>query len=407
MPLSAVAVSKAKPREKPYKLSDEKGLFLLVTPKGRRYWRFKYRFDGKEKILAFGVYPDVSLADAREKRDVARKVVAAGQDPAANKKRVEAEKRVRFLETFSIIADEWLDRLEKEGRSASTLSKLRWLTDFARPALGDRPIAEITAPELLEVLRKVEARGRYETANRLRSTFGTIFRYAIATSRAQRDVAYDLRGALITPKVSHRSAITDPKEVGALLRAIEGHEGQPAVRHGLRLLPHVFVRPGELRLAQWQEFDLEGRLWTIPADRTKMRRPHRVPLSSQVVAILLELEAITGDGRLLFPSILSAERAISDNTMNAALRRLGYDKSQMTAHGFRAMASTLLNETGKWHPDAIERQLGHVEGNDVRRAYARGEHWEERVRMMQFWSDYLDQLRICPALVKGPFRRAA
>jgi integrase len=407
MPLSAVAVSNAKPREKPYKLSDDRGLFLLVTPKGHRYWRFKYRFDGKEKILAFGVYPDVSLADAREKRDAARKVVAAGEDPAANKRRVEAEKRARSQETFSIIADEWVDRLEKEGRSASTLSKLRWLTDFARPALGDRPIAEITAPELLEVLRKVEARGRYETANRLRSTFGTIFRYAIATSRAHRDVAYDLRGALITPKVSHRSAITDPKEVGALLRAIEGHEGQPAVRHGLRLLPHVFVRPGELRLAQWQEFDLDGRLWTIPADRTKMRRQHRVPLSSQAVSILRELEAITGDGSLLFPSILSAERAISDNTMNAALRRLGYDKSQMTAHGFRAMASTLLNETGKWHPDAIERQLAHVEGNGVRRAYARGEHWDERVRMMQFWSDYLDQLRLGPKVVKGRFRHAA
>jgi integrase len=407
MPLSAVTVTNAKPREKPYKLSDDRGLFLLVTPKGQRYWRFKYRFDGKEKILAFGVYPDVSLADARDRRDAARKMVAAGEDPAANKKRVEAEKRARSQETFSIIADEWLERLEKEGRSASTLSKLRWLTDFARPALGDRPIAEITAPELLEILRKVEARGRYETANRLRSTFGTIFRYAIATARAQRDIAYDLRGALITPKVSHRSAITDRKEVGALLRAIEGHEGQPAVRHGLRLLPHVFVRPGELRLAQWHEFDLEGRLWTIPAERTKMRRPHRVPLSTQATSILRELEAITGDGKLLFPSILSEERAISDNTLNSALRRLGYDKSQMTAHGFRAMASTLLNESGKWHPDAIERQLAHVEGSDVRRAYARGEHWEERVRMMQFWSDYLDDLRLGAKLVKGRFRRAA
>jgi integrase len=407
MPLSAVVVTNAKPREKPYKLTDDRGLFLLVTPKGHRYWRFKYRFDGKEKILAFGVYPDVSLADARERRDAARKIVAAGEDPAANKKRIEAEKRARSQETFGIIADEWLERMEKEGRSASTLSKLRWLTDFARPALGDRPIAEITAPELLEVLRKVEARGRYETANRLRTTFGTIIRYAIATSRAQRDVAYDLRGALITPKVTHRSAITDSKEVGALLRAIEGHEGQPAVRQGLRLLPHVFVRPGELRLAQWHEFDLEGRLWMIPAERTKMRRPHRVPLSNQAVGILGELKAITGDGKLLFPSILSNERAISDNTMNAALRRLGYDKSQMTAHGFRAMASTLLNESGKWHPDAIERQLAHVEGSDVRRAYARGEHWEERVRMMQFWSDYLDRLRLGATVVRGRFRRSA
>jgi integrase len=283
MPLSAVAVSNAKPREKPYKLSDDRGLFLLVTPKGHRYWRFKYRFDGKEKILAFGVYPDVSLADAREKRDAARKVVAAGEAPRRTRGGSRRE-ACPFAGDLQHHCRRMVDRLEKEGRSASTLSKLRWLTDFARPALGDRPIAEITAPELLEVLRKVEARGRYETANRLRSTFGTIFRYAIATSRAHRDVAYDLRGALITPKVSHRSAITDPKEVGALLRAIEGHEGQPAVRHGLRLLPHVFVRPGELRLAQWQEFDLDGRLWTIPADRTKMRRQHRVPLSSQALA---------------------------------------------------------------------------------------------------------------------------
>jgi integrase len=407
MPLSATAVTNAKPRGKPYKLSDERGLYLLVTTKGQRYWRFKYRFGGKEKSLAFGVYPDVGLADAREKRDAARKVVAAGLDPAAQRKQEEAEKRARQEETFSVIADEWLERLEKEGRSKSTLFKLRWLTNFARPALGDRPIAEITAPELLEVLRKVEARGRYETANRLRSTFGTIFRYAISTARAQRDVAFDLRGALITPKVSHRSAITHPREVGALLRAIEGHEGQPAVRHGLRLLPHVFVRPGELRLAEWKEFDIDQRVWTIPAHRTKMRRPHRVPLSTQATAILAELSAITGTGKLLFPSILSDERAISDNTMNAALRRLGYDKSQMTAHGFRAMASTLLNETGKWHPDAIERQLAHVEGNDVRRAYARGEHWEERVRMMQFWSDYLDQLRTGAKVVKGRFRRAA
>jgi integrase len=297
--------------------------------------------------------------------------------------------------------------MEKERRSESTLSKLRWLTDFALPSLGDRPIAEITAPELLAVLRKVEARGRYETANRLRSTFGTIFRYAIATGRAQRDPAFDLRGALITPKVSHHAAITDPRDVGALLRAIEGYEGQLSVRHALRLLAHFFVRPGELRLAAWEEFDPDTRVWTIPAHRTKMRRLHKVPLSSQVLAILGKLEAITGDGKLLFPSILCEDRPMSDNTMNAALRRLGYDRSQMTAHGFRAMAATLLNESGKWHPDAIERQLGHVESNGVRRAYARGEHWDERVLMMQFWSDYLDQLHNGAKVVKGRFGRAA
>ena len=231
MPLSAVAVSNARPREKAYKLSDDRGLYLLVTPKGSRYWRFKYRFDGKEKTLAFGVYPDVGLADARDKRDAARKIVAAGRDPAAEKKRLDAERRARQEETFAVIADEWLERMEKERRSEATLSKLRWLTDFARPSLGDRPIAEITAPELLVVLRKVEARGRYETANRLRGTLGTIFRYAIATGRAQRDVASDLRGALITPKVNHHAAITDAKEVGALLGRSTGTTGsRPCAR---------------------------------------------------------------------------------------------------------------------------------------------------------------------------------
>lgn len=407
MSLTAVAVTHAKGRAKPYKLADERGLYLLVMPKGQRYWRFNYRFEGKAKTLAFGVYPDVGLADAREKRDAARRMIAAGEDPGAQKKLAAAEERAREQASFGVVVDEWLKRLEKEGRSESTLSKMRWLIDFARPTLGDRPIADITAPELLEVLRKVEARGRYETANRLRSTFGTLFRYAIATGRAQRDVAYDLRGALITPKVRHRSAITEPKAVGALLRAIEEHDGQPAVRHALRLIPHVFVRPGELRLAEWPEIDFKRGLWTIPGARTKMRRPHRVPLSRQAVEILTDLHALTGEARLLFPSVLSSERPISDNTLNAALRRLGYDSSQMTAHGFRAMASTLLNESGKWHPDAIERQLAHVEGNDVRRAYARGEHWEERVRMMQFWSDYLDRLRLGGNVIKGRFPRSA
>lgn len=407
MSLTAVAVTHAKGRAKPYKLADERGLYLLVTPKGQRYWRFNYRFGGKAKTLAFGVFPDVSLADAREKRDAARRVLAAGDDPGVVTRIAAAEEKAREQASFGAVADEWLERLKTEGRSESTLSKMHWLIDFARPSLADRPIAEITAVELLEILRKVEARGRYETAGRLRSTFGTLFRYAIATGRAQRDVAHDLRGALIAPKVRHRSAITEPKAVGALLRAIEDHDGQPEVRLALRLIPHVFVRPGELRLAEWPEFDLDIRVWTIPGARTKMRRPHRVPLSRQVVEMLKELLALTGDGHLLFPSIRSAERPISDNTLNAALRRLGYDSSQMTAHGFRAMASTLLNESGKWHPDAIERQLAHVEGNDVRRAYARGEHWEERARMMQFWSDYLERLRLGGNVIRARFRRSA
>lgn len=265
--------------------------------------------------------------------------------------------------------------------------------EFAYPTLAKRPISQITAPEFLEVLRKIEARGRYETAIRLRGIFGTLLRYAIATGRAQRDVSFDLRGALINPKTNHRPALLDPKAITGLLNAMAGYEGQPTVRLALMLAPHLFVRPGELRMAEWLEFDLKEAVWTIPAHKTKMRRSHRVPLSRQALILLQQLRPLSGETKFLFPSIRSTERSITDNTLNAALRRLGYDKTEMTTHGFRAMASTLLNEMGKWHPDAIERQLAHIETNEVRRAYARGEHWDERVKMMQTWSDYLDHLQ--------------
>ena len=405
MALSAIAITHAKPAEKSYKLTDERGMYLLVTPEGYRYWRFNYRFGGKFRTLAFGVFPDVSLADARAKRESARRLIAAGEDPAERRKQDERDARAISGETFGVIGEEWLSRLKLQGRSDATLKKMRWLLDFALPALGDRPITAITAPELLEVLRAVEVRGRYETASRLRSTFGTIFRYAIATGRAHRDVSSDLRGALITPKVTHRAALLEPRAVGQLLRAVEDHEGQPTVRIALRLAPHLFVRPGELRSAEWREFDIPEAVWTIPAEKTKMRKAHRVPLSPQVLAILAELRPITGKGKYLFPSVRTPTRPITDNTLNAALRRLGYDKTQMTAHGFRAMASTLLNEMGKWHADAIERQLGHIESDDVRRAYARGEHWPERVAMMENWSDYLDRLRTGAKIIKGKFGR--
>lgn len=403
MALTAMALTHAKPKEKSYKLSDERGLHLLVTPEGHHYWRFNYRFGGKYRTLAFGVYPDVSLAHARAKRDAARKILAAGEDPVEWRKRQEREAKAKASDTFKVIAEEWVARLETEGRADSTLKKTRWLLEFAYPSLGDRPITEIGATELLGVLRGIEARGRHETAVRLRGTFGTIFRYAIATGRAQRDVSFDLRGALIQPKTKHRAALLEPKQIGPLLRAIESYEGQPTVAIALRLAPHLFVRPGELRTAEWTEFDLDEAVWTIPSHKTKMRRLHRVPLSRQVLAMIKELKSISANAKFLFPSVRSASRPISDNTLNAALRRLGFDKTQMTAHGFRAMASTNLNEMGKWHPDAIERQLGHVESNDVRRAYARGEHWNERVRMMQNWSDNLDRLRAGAKILKGKF----
>ena len=287
-----------------------------------------------------------------------------------------------------------LGKLEKEGRAPQTLEKLRWLLNFAYPSIGERRVAEIAAPELLSVLRKVEARGRYETARRLRSTCGMVFRYAIATGRAERDPSIDLRGALTAPKVSHRSAIVDPTGIGALLRAIEGFDGQPTTRAALRLAPLVFVRPGELRHAEWVEIDLQATEWRIPVAKMKMRRPHRVSLSRQALAIICELQRISGNGRWLFPSVRSLARPISENTLNAALRRLGYGPEQMTTHGFRAMASTRLNEIGRWNPDAIERQLAHQEPDDVRRAYIHAaEYWPERVKMMQAWADYLDKLR--------------
>jgi integrase len=297
-----------------------------------------------------------------------------------------------------------LQKLEREGRTDVTLAKKRWLLDFAYPMIGERPIAEITAPEVLAALRKVEARGRYETARRLRSTCSIVFRYAIATARADRDPCVDLRGALTAPKVIHRASIVDPVSIGALLRAIDDYDGLPLTKAALKLAPLLFVRPGELRKAEWAEFDLEHAEWRIPAAKMKMRRLHRVPLSKQADAIIRDLQALSGDGRWLFPSVRSILRPMSENTLNAALRRLGYGKEHMSAHGFRGMASTRLNEMGCWNPDAIERQLAHQEPNDVRRAYIHAaEYWPERVRMMQAWADYLDELRDSGKVI--PLRR--
>lgn len=401
MALTAMAINAAKPKDKPYKLSDELGLCLLIMPTGGRLWRFNYRFGGKQKTLSLGNYPDLPLAKARAMRAAAREALAEGRDPAQIRKDKQREERARSQDTFQAISKEWLGKLERDGRSTSTISKLRWLLDFAKPDIGDRPITELTAPELLDVLRKIELRGRHETANRLRSTFGTIFRYAIVTGRAQYDVSANLKGALVTPKTKHYAAVTDPDILGGLLRAINAYDGQPTIRLVLCMAPHVFVRPGVLRSAEWSEFDLERRIWTIPAEKTKMRRLHRVPLTDQVISLLKELHPLTGSGRYLFPSVRSDKRPITDNTLNAAMRRMGYSKDEVTAHGFRATASTLLNESRHWHQDAIERQLGHMEANDVRRAYARGEHWEERVRMMEYWSDYLVSLQAKGKVLKG------
>jgi len=405
MALTFAAIKNAKGQAKPYKLTDGDGLYLYVTPNGSRYWRMNYRHLGKQKTLAFGVYPDTGLADAREQRDTARKVLAHGQDPAEKIKLDRLAATLAASNSFKAVADEWLLKVEREGRSAVTMKKVRWLLDFINESIGSRPIASITAQELLVVLRKMESKGRYETAKRLRSTCSQIFRYAIATARAERDVAADLRGALIAPQPVHRPAITSANAAAGLLRAIEAFEGHPNTKGALRLLPHVFVRPGELRHAEWADFDFDKALWTIPPHKTKMRRPHVIPLSRQALAVLETIEHDADYSRFLFPSLRSVDRPMSENTINAALRRMGYAQDEMTAHGFRAMAATLLNEMGLWHPDAIERQLAHCDNNAVRRAYARGEYWDERVRMMQHWSDYLDFLRDGAKVIKGRFRK--
>lgn len=392
--LTDAAIRAAKPADRAVKLADGGGMYLLIRPDGSRYWRMDYRFHGKRGTLAFGVYPTVSLADAREKRRQAKAMLESGLNPAVQRKLEKVAAKAGAANSFKAVALEYLDKLEREGRAQVTLTKKRWLLGFAIADIGNRPIAEITAPELLASLRRIEASGRYETARRARSDCGEVFRYAIATGRAERDISADLRGALTAPVVSHRAAIVEPRAIGDLLRAIDGYAGQPLTLAALKLASLTFVRPGELRHAEWSEFDLDGAMWTIPAAKMKMRRPHLVPLSRQALAVVRALQPLTGAGRYLFPSLRSTVRPMSENTVNAALRRLGYSADEMTGHGFRSMAATRLNEMGKWNPDAIERQLAHQEENAVRSAYtSQAEYLDERRAMMQAWADYLDTLR--------------
>ena len=388
MPLTDTAIRNARTAEKAYKLPDGGGLVLLVNPNGSKWWRWRYRFRGVEKMLSFGVYPEATLKLARERRDEARHLLARGIDPGA-KRRVE---RASQANTFEAIAREWFDLNQKKFAEA-TIEKTRWtLEGLLFPSLGSRPIGEITAPEILATLRPLEARGKHETAHRTRQRASQVFRYAIATGRAERDPAADLRGALASVTTRHHPAVTEPTRVGELLRAIDGYQGQPSVGCALRLAPIVFVRPGELRAAEWSEFDLERAEWRIAANRMKMREPHLVPLSRQAIEILRDIHPLTGSGRFVFPSIRTSARPMSENTLTAALRRIGYSGTEMTVHGFRAMASTCLNEQG-WAPDVIELQLAHTERNKVRAAYNRAERLPERRKLMQSWADYLDGLR--------------
>jgi integrase len=388
-PLSETRIKSAKPHEeRQYKVYDERGLYLLVTPDGGRWWRFKYRLGRREKGISLGTYPDVSLKRAREKRDAARRLVADGIDPSDHRR---ATKDAQ-ADTFRALAEEWIP---KQHFSDKTLEKARWtFNDLIYPYIGNRPVTQITAPQVLELVRRLEARGKHETAHRTKQRIGQVLRYAIAIGRAERDVTADLRGALTPVKVENHAAITEPAKVGGLLRAIDAYSGQPAVEAALKLAPLLFVRPGELRAARWEEFQLDGDEpeWRIPAERMKMREYHVVPLARQAVAILRDLQPVTGPAGMVFPNLRDPNRPLSEVALTAALRRMGYSGEEMTWHGFRTVASTLLNEQG-WHPDLIELQLAHQERNKVRAAYNRAQRLEERRKMMQAWAAYLDQLK--------------
>ena len=393
MPLTDTAIRNAKPREKIFRMSDGGGLYLEVSPSGGKWWRLKYRYDGKEKRLSLGVYPEISLKDARERRERDRKLLANGVDPGENRKAIKLARADRAGNSFEAIARERFAKFSPTLSEGHRNRIIRGLEKDVFPWIGGYPVSEVTAPQLLAVLRRIEERGALETAHRTLQNCGQVFRYAIVTSRAERDISADLRGALAPVKKSHLAAITDPKAVRQLLLAIDGYQGHFETKCALRLAPLVFVRPGELRQAEWKEIDLDRAEWNIPAERMKMREPHLVPLSQQAVEILNELYPLTGNSRYLFPSARTNLRPMSNNAVLAALRRMGYSKEEMTAHGFRAMARTILDEVLGFPSDIIEHQLAHAVHGPLGRAYNRTTHLPERQKMMQKWSDYLDDLK--------------
>lgn len=409
--LSDTQIRATKPADRPIRLRDTQGLYLEVTPGGGRWWRLKYRFGGKEKLLSMGTYPDTTLKAARDKRDRAREQLASGVDPSEARRAEKASRAAPVLNGFEVVAREWHATVHRaqvsSGHAARTLIRLE---QDVFPWLGGVPIGEIKAPQLLQTMRRIEARGAIETAHRALQACGQVFRYAIATGRAERDPTPDLRGALKPVLVKHMAAITDPKRVGELLRAIEGYKGMPITRAALQLAPLVFVRPGELRKAEWSEFDLDAKQWRIPAARMKRTLQeklsggdHVVPLSRQAMTVLRELHPLTGHGRFLFPSPRTGERPMSDNGVLAALRRMGFPKDEMTGHGFRAMARTLLSERLNVDEAVIEAQLAHAVRDSLGRAYNRAEFLEQRRRMLQTWADYLDKLRDGAEII--PIRR--
>ncbi|WEJ99463.1 MAG: integrase arm-type DNA-binding domain-containing protein [Candidatus Sphingomonas phytovorans] len=404
--LTVTQIRALKPAPRPFKVFDSDGLFLLVQPSGALLWRFRYRKFGVERKLSLGSFPDVTLQQARKERDKAQAQLIDDIDPAEEKRQRRLKAELAAQTTFKLVAEEFIQKMEREGKSPATIKKARWFLELLE-GIAERPIASITPHELLDALKRIERRGHHETALRLRSFAGRVFRYGFATLRTEHNPADILRGALIVPKTKHHAAIVEPAKVGVLLRAIDEYEGRPETVFALKLAPHVFLRPGELRQAKWSEIDFVDKVWRIPAERMKMKQPHTVPLSRQSLYLLRALRTVARPGEFLFPALHTTKRSICENTLNVALRRLGYGSDEMTSHGFRAMASTLLNESGLWHPDAIERALAHGEKDKVRAAYHRGAHWAERVRMAQWWSDHLDDLRSGGKVIKGKFRKRA
>lgn len=395
MPLSDTAIRNAKPQDKPFKMYDAGGLFLIVTPAGGKWWRFKYRFGGKEKLLSLGVYPDVGLKDARRRRDDARELLAQDVDPSAQRQAAKSEAvavEAAKGQTFEAVARDWYGKKRCAWTPGHQKKILLRLENQLFPYLGNVPLADLEAADFLAAIQKAEARGAIETAHRLAQLCGQVTRYARISGIVKHDAAAGLTEALAPVQTRHYAAITDPAAIGRLLRDIDAYQGEPTICHALRILPYVFVRSGELRAAAWEEIDLEAATWVIPAGRMKMRRPHTVPLAPQVVKLFRSMREFSGPAGLVFPSTFSATRCISDMGLLNALRRMGYGKEVMTIHGFRGMASTLLNEQG-YRPDVIEAQLAHGEKNAVRAAYNHAEYLPERKAMMQEWADYLDNLR--------------
>ncbi|HVX10259.1 MAG TPA: integrase arm-type DNA-binding domain-containing protein [Pirellulales bacterium] len=386
--LSDAKARNAKPRPKPYKIADGDGLFLVIMPSGSKYWRLRYFFGGKEKLLALGVYPDINLADARERRAAARKVLATGSDPAEVKKEAKRVATLKTANAFEVVAREWFAKRKHEWAAITADRALGRLEAYILPKLGQRPIADITPPEVLAMLRAVEDRGTLETAHRLMNICSQIFMYAIATGRAERNPVPDLRGALKTPVVKHRSYLKEA-ELPEYLKKLGVYDGSPQTKLALRLLLLSFVRTTELRAAQWSEIDWDKAEWRVPAERMKMKELHIVPLSKQALAVLRELQKLSGDRMYVFPNEHTPSTFMSENTMLYALYRMGYH-SRATGHGFRSTASTILNEHG-FRPDVIERQLAHSEQNSVRAAYNHAQYLPERRKMMQWWADYLDK----------------